>query len=190
MLRAVPSPQLERPGGLDPSSCAWNFNLPMETNQRKDFERRFSAAVGEPFGMNWRLWNASGPKHIAVLVSRYDQLPAECSRASCAMALRASRDRPRQQHCRLLNMLQSDSPTSLVMRGGSDMSGTACPGSEPVWPTSGHCSAGAASPQLARSGAQLTPLITTLLIVDNHTRARYRARTAPSRDGSPSEEGN
>jgi formyltetrahydrofolate hydrolase len=84
MLRAVPSPHLERPGGLDPSSCAWNFNLPMETNQRKDFERRFSAAVGEPFGMNWRLWNASGPKHIAVLVSRYDH----CLRSVLARAVR------------------------------------------------------------------------------------------------------
>ncbi|HTX31561.1 MAG TPA: formyltetrahydrofolate deformylase [Solirubrobacteraceae bacterium] len=33
---------------------------------------RFGLSVAEPFGMRWRFWNASQPKRIAIMVSRYD----------------------------------------------------------------------------------------------------------------------
>ena len=39
---------------------------------RPHFGERFGLAVAEPFGMTWRLWDASRRKRIAVLVSRYD----------------------------------------------------------------------------------------------------------------------
>jgi len=33
---------------------------------------RFGLAIAERFGMTWHLWDAAGPKRIAVMVSRYD----------------------------------------------------------------------------------------------------------------------
>jgi formyltetrahydrofolate deformylase len=48
------------------------FNLPMDGVRHTEFERRFAAAVGEPFGMNWQVWPVSRPKRVAVMVSRYD----------------------------------------------------------------------------------------------------------------------
>jgi formyltetrahydrofolate deformylase len=39
---------------------------------RPHFAERFGLAVAEPFGMTWRLWDASRRKRIAILVSRYD----------------------------------------------------------------------------------------------------------------------
>jgi formyltetrahydrofolate deformylase len=35
-------------------------------------EARFAAEVGERFGMDWRMWDASRRKRMAILVSRYD----------------------------------------------------------------------------------------------------------------------
>jgi formyltetrahydrofolate deformylase len=37
-----------------------------------ELERRFAAQVGEPFAMDWRMWNAGRRKRMAILVSRYD----------------------------------------------------------------------------------------------------------------------
>ncbi len=38
----------------------------------EELERRFAAQVGEPFDMDWRMWDAARPKRMAILVSRYD----------------------------------------------------------------------------------------------------------------------
>jgi formyltetrahydrofolate deformylase len=38
----------------------------------EELERRFAADVGEPFEMEWRFWDASRPKRMAILVSKYD----------------------------------------------------------------------------------------------------------------------
>jgi formyltetrahydrofolate deformylase len=37
-----------------------------------ELERRFAAEVGEPFAMDWRMWDAARRKRMAILVSRYD----------------------------------------------------------------------------------------------------------------------
>jgi formyltetrahydrofolate deformylase len=41
------------------------------------FEHAFAAEVGEPFGMDWRMYYASRRKRVAILVSRYDHCLAE-----------------------------------------------------------------------------------------------------------------
>ncbi len=38
----------------------------------EELEARFAADVGGPFGMDWKMWDASRKKRMAVLVSRYD----------------------------------------------------------------------------------------------------------------------
>jgi formyltetrahydrofolate deformylase len=48
------------------------FNLPLDATDHAELQRRFAAAVGEPFDMSWRMWPVSAPKRIAVMVSRYD----------------------------------------------------------------------------------------------------------------------
>ena len=40
--------------------------------RRPDLDERFGLTVADRFGMHWRLWDASAPKRVAVLVSRYD----------------------------------------------------------------------------------------------------------------------
>ena len=47
------------------------FALPDEVDQA-ELERRFAAAVGERFGMEWRMWRSDRRKRVALLVSRYD----------------------------------------------------------------------------------------------------------------------
>lgn len=39
---------------------------------RAQFEKAFADVVAAPFGMEWRLWYASRPKRMAILVSKYD----------------------------------------------------------------------------------------------------------------------
>jgi formyltetrahydrofolate deformylase len=39
--------------------------------RRAGMAERFGLSVAEPFGMNWRLWDANVPKRVAILVSRY-----------------------------------------------------------------------------------------------------------------------
>jgi formyltetrahydrofolate deformylase len=38
----------------------------------EELETGFAAAIGEPFGMDWHMWDASRRKRMAILVSRYD----------------------------------------------------------------------------------------------------------------------
>ncbi len=38
----------------------------------EELRARFAAEIAERFGMTWRMWDASTPKRVAVLVSRYD----------------------------------------------------------------------------------------------------------------------
>jgi formyltetrahydrofolate deformylase len=38
----------------------------------EELEARFAAEIGEPFGMEWRMWDASRRKRMAILVSRHD----------------------------------------------------------------------------------------------------------------------
>jgi len=38
----------------------------------EELETRFAAQVGEPFGMDWRMWDTSARKRMAILVSRQD----------------------------------------------------------------------------------------------------------------------
>ena len=38
----------------------------------EELEARFAAQVGEPFGMDWRMWDTSRRKRMAILVSRQD----------------------------------------------------------------------------------------------------------------------
>ena len=40
--------------------------------RRERLGERFGLKVAEPLGMTWRLWDASRPKRITVMVSRYD----------------------------------------------------------------------------------------------------------------------
>jgi formyltetrahydrofolate deformylase len=44
----------------------------LEPAARAGLEERFAAAVGEPFAMEWRMWDAARPKRVAILVSKYD----------------------------------------------------------------------------------------------------------------------
>jgi formyltetrahydrofolate deformylase len=46
------------------------FTLP--DGARAGLEERFGAAVGEPFAMDWRMWDAAERKRVAILVSRYE----------------------------------------------------------------------------------------------------------------------
>jgi formyltetrahydrofolate deformylase len=48
------------------------FHLPLSPEARGDFEARFGARVADPFEMDWRMSDATRPKRVAVLVSRYD----------------------------------------------------------------------------------------------------------------------
>jgi formyltetrahydrofolate deformylase len=48
------------------------FTLPMDAAEREAFARRFAEQVAEPLRMDWRLADATQPKRVAVLVSRYD----------------------------------------------------------------------------------------------------------------------
>lgn len=48
------------------------FALGLPPTGREPFAQRFAAGVGEPFGMDWRLWHVDERKRVAVLVSRYD----------------------------------------------------------------------------------------------------------------------
>ena len=50
------------------------FDLPMRPGAAGAIRARASQrAVGEPFGMDWQMWDAAdAPKRVAVLVSRYD----------------------------------------------------------------------------------------------------------------------
>jgi formyltetrahydrofolate deformylase len=45
------------------------FTLPPRD---RDLAGRFGRAVGDPFGMTWRVWEAKRRKRVAILVSRYD----------------------------------------------------------------------------------------------------------------------
>ena len=46
------------------------FTIPVD--RYNGLTERFGLSVAEPFGMRWRLWNASQPKRAAIMVSRYD----------------------------------------------------------------------------------------------------------------------
>jgi formyltetrahydrofolate deformylase len=46
------------------------FTLPREA--RDGLGERFRGGIAEPFGMEWRLWDSSRPKRLAILVSKYD----------------------------------------------------------------------------------------------------------------------
>ena len=48
------------------------FDLALSAEQRVALEARFAREVGEPLAMQWRMWDASEPKRVAILVSRED----------------------------------------------------------------------------------------------------------------------
>ena len=48
------------------------FDLALTPARRAELETRFAREVGEPLGMQWRMWDASEPKRVAILVSRQD----------------------------------------------------------------------------------------------------------------------
>jgi formyltetrahydrofolate deformylase len=48
------------------------FDLALTPEQRAELETRFALEVGEPLAMQWRMWDASEPKRVAILVSRED----------------------------------------------------------------------------------------------------------------------
>jgi formyltetrahydrofolate deformylase len=48
------------------------FALDVSVAQRNELETRFAAGIGDPFAMEWRMWDATKPKRVAILVSRYD----------------------------------------------------------------------------------------------------------------------
>jgi formyltetrahydrofolate deformylase len=48
------------------------FDLRLSDEQRAELQRRFAQEVGEPLGMQWRMWDAAVPKRVAILVSRQD----------------------------------------------------------------------------------------------------------------------
>ena len=48
------------------------FDLALTPEQRTALETRFAREVGEPLAMQWRMWDASRPKRVAILVSRED----------------------------------------------------------------------------------------------------------------------
>ena len=60
----------------DPAGGAFfmrnEFHLPLSEEERPAFEARFASEVGDPFGMDWHMWDATKPKRVAVLVSKYD----------------------------------------------------------------------------------------------------------------------
>jgi formyltetrahydrofolate deformylase len=48
------------------------FDLALTHTQRAELETRFASEVGEPLAMQWRMWDASRRKRVAILVSRQD----------------------------------------------------------------------------------------------------------------------
>jgi formyltetrahydrofolate deformylase len=48
------------------------FDLELTREQRAELQARFAREVGEPLAMQWRMWDASEPKRVAILVSRQD----------------------------------------------------------------------------------------------------------------------
>jgi formyltetrahydrofolate deformylase len=48
------------------------FSHHLDAAGRADMEQRFAAAVGQPFGMEWRMWDGTQRKRIAILVSKHD----------------------------------------------------------------------------------------------------------------------
>jgi formyltetrahydrofolate deformylase len=48
------------------------FDLALTAEQRAVLEARFAREVAEPLEMQWRMWDASRPKRVAILVSRQD----------------------------------------------------------------------------------------------------------------------
>jgi formyltetrahydrofolate deformylase len=48
------------------------FDLALTPARRAELETRFARDVGEPLSMQWRMWDASEPKRVAILVSRQD----------------------------------------------------------------------------------------------------------------------
>jgi formyltetrahydrofolate deformylase len=48
------------------------FDLALTPERRTELETRFAREVGEPLRMQWRMWDASEPKRVAILVSRQD----------------------------------------------------------------------------------------------------------------------
>jgi formyltetrahydrofolate deformylase len=58
----------------DPSGGTFflRMEFTLAPERREGLAERFGLKVAEPLGMTWRLWDASRPKRISVLVSRYD----------------------------------------------------------------------------------------------------------------------
>jgi formyltetrahydrofolate deformylase len=48
------------------------FDLALSAPERVELETRFARDVAEPLAMQWRMWDASVPKRVAILVSRED----------------------------------------------------------------------------------------------------------------------
>jgi formyltetrahydrofolate deformylase len=48
------------------------FDLELSAPERVELETRFSCEVAEPLAMQWRMWDASVRKRVAILVSRED----------------------------------------------------------------------------------------------------------------------
>jgi formyltetrahydrofolate deformylase len=48
------------------------FDLALSAPERGELETRFARDVAEPLAMQWRMWDASVPKRVAILVSRED----------------------------------------------------------------------------------------------------------------------
>ncbi|MCW3031146.1 MAG: formyltetrahydrofolate deformylase [Solirubrobacterales bacterium] len=48
------------------------FDLELKPRERAELETRFGREVGKPLAMRWRMWDASEPKRVAILVSRQD----------------------------------------------------------------------------------------------------------------------
>jgi formyltetrahydrofolate deformylase len=48
------------------------FDLELQPRERAELETRFAREVGKPLAMRWRMWDASRPKRVAILVSRQD----------------------------------------------------------------------------------------------------------------------
>jgi len=48
------------------------FDLALEAAERAELETRFARDVAEPLAMQWRMWDASVPKRVAIFVSRED----------------------------------------------------------------------------------------------------------------------
>jgi formyltetrahydrofolate deformylase len=58
----------------DPSGGTFflRMEFTLAPERHEGLAERFGLKVAEPLGMTWRLWDASRPKRISVLVSRYD----------------------------------------------------------------------------------------------------------------------